>query len=68
MIDDIKPDCDLELDGGIHTETAAIGVEAGANILVAGSAVLQDSEGVVAAMYKLRTSLGLPNDHHRLQP
>ena len=66
MIDEIKPDCDLELDGGINTETAAIGVDAGANILVAGSAVLQGSEGVVAAMNKLRTSLNLPNKHHTL--
>jgi ribulose-phosphate 3-epimerase len=68
MINEIKPGCDLELDGGINTETAAIGVDAGANVLVAGSAVLQDSEGVVAAMNKLRTSLGLPNKHDCLQP
>jgi ribulose-phosphate 3-epimerase len=59
MIDEIKPACELGLDGGINTETAAIGVDAGANVLVAGSAVLLDSEGVVAAMNKLRTSLGL---------
>jgi ribulose-phosphate 3-epimerase len=68
MIDEIKPDCELGLDGGINTETAAIGVDAGANILVAGSAVFLDGEGVVAAMNKLRTSLGLLNKHDSLQP
>jgi ribulose-phosphate 3-epimerase len=58
MIDQTKPDCDLGLDGGINTETAAMGVDAGANLLVVGSAVFRDSEGVVAAMNKLRASLG----------
>ena len=58
MIDQTKPDCDLGLDGGINTETAAMGVDAGANILVAGSAVFRDSEGVAAAMNKLRATLG----------
>jgi len=58
MIDQMKPSCDLGLDGGIAPETAAMGVRAGANILVAGSAVFLDSEGVVAAMNKLRSSLG----------
>ena len=66
MIDEIKADCDLGLDGGISTETAASGVDAGANVLVAGSAILLDSEGVVAAMSKLRTSLGLLNKDDRL--
>ena len=68
MIDKITADCELGLDGGINTETAAIGVEAGANILVVGSAILLDNEGVVAAMNKLRTSLGLLNKHDSLQP
>jgi ribulose-phosphate 3-epimerase len=59
MIDQIKPDCDLGLDGGIDTETAGMGVRAGANILVVGSAVFLDSEGVQAAINKLRASLDL---------
>jgi ribulose-phosphate 3-epimerase len=54
MIDVINPICDLELDGGIDSETAAFGVEAGANVLVAGTAVFDDTQGVAAAMNRLR--------------
>jgi ribulose-phosphate 3-epimerase len=57
MIDAINPACDLELDGGIDPETAPFGVEAGANVLVAGTAVFGDTQGVTAAMNKLRGCL-----------
>jgi ribulose-phosphate 3-epimerase len=57
MIEQIKPDCDLELDGGIDSETARLGVEAGANVLVAGSAIFGECEGVTAAMDRLRASV-----------
>ena len=50
--------CDLEVDGGIHTETAAQVVRAGANALVAGSAVYGDREGVAAAINRLRAAAG----------
>jgi ribulose-phosphate 3-epimerase len=50
--------CDLEVDGGIHAETAAQVVRAGANALVAGSAVYGDKEGVAAALQRLRTAAG----------
>lgn len=46
--------CDLEVDGGINAETAAQVVRAGANALVAGSAVYGDKEGVAAAIARLR--------------
>ena len=39
LIDQINPACDLEVDGGIDPVTAQKVVEAGANVLVAGSAV-----------------------------
>ena len=39
MIDEIRPDCDLEVDGGIDPTTAPLAVDAGANVLVAGSAI-----------------------------
>ena len=58
MIDEIKPGCDLEVDGGIDPTTAPLTVEAGANVLVAGSAIFGDSEGVTAAMKRLRTAVG----------
>ena len=49
MIEQIKLDCDLEVDGGIDPETAPLAVSAGANVLVAGTSVFGDSQGVAAA-------------------
>jgi len=57
MIGQIKPDCDLELDGGIDSASARLGVEAGANVLVAGSAIFGECEGVTVAMDRLRASV-----------
>jgi ribulose-phosphate 3-epimerase len=54
MIDCVKPECDLEVDGGIDSETAKLCVEAGANVLVAGSSVFGTIEGVSEAMSRLR--------------
>jgi ribulose-phosphate 3-epimerase len=53
MIDRIKPQCDLEVDGGIDATTAPLVVDAGANVLVAGSSIFGSSEGVRAAMRRL---------------
>lgn len=39
----------IELDGGINTETGAIGIESGADVLVAGSTVFGKSDIVEAA-------------------
>ena len=39
IIEKHNPSCELEVDGGINAETAKLVVEAGANVLVAGSAV-----------------------------
>ena len=38
MIEEMGVDCDIEVDGGINAETSVIVREAGANVLVAGSA------------------------------
>jgi ribulose-phosphate 3-epimerase len=56
MIGRIKPGCDLEVDGGIDPATAPRVVEAGANVLVAGSAVFGAAGGVAAAMTRLRAA------------
>jgi ribulose-phosphate 3-epimerase len=56
MIDRIKPGCGLEVDGGIDATTAPLAVAAGADVLVAGSAIFNDSEGVTAAMERLRAA------------
>jgi ribulose-phosphate 3-epimerase len=56
MIEQIKPGSDLEVDGGIDAETAPLATAAGANVLVAGTAVFGANEGVAAAMNRLRAS------------
>ena len=56
MIDEVGSGCDLEVDGGIDATTAPLVVDAGANVLVAGSAVFNDGEGVGAAMKRLRAA------------
>ena len=39
LLNEYKPDCEVEVDGGIDEGTAPLVVDAGANVLVAGSAV-----------------------------
>jgi len=56
MIDEINPDCDLEVDGGIDATTAPLVVDAGANVLVAGSAIFGEGKGVIAAINRLRVA------------
>jgi len=56
MIDEIRPGCDLEVDGGIDATTVPLVVSAGANVLVAGSAIFGAGDGVVAAMQRLRAA------------
>jgi len=57
MIDRIKPGCGLEVDGGVDATTAPLAVAAGADVLVAGSAIFDDGEGVTAAMQRLRAAV-----------
>jgi ribulose-phosphate 3-epimerase len=59
MIDLIKPGCGLEVDGGVDATTAPLAIAAGADVLVAGSAIFNDSESVTAAMQRLRAAVGL---------
>jgi ribulose-phosphate 3-epimerase len=54
MIERIKPDCELEVDGGIDEATAPMAVAAGANVLVAGTSVFGADKDVAAAMELLR--------------
>lgn len=57
MIRDQKLNCTIEVDGGISTTTAPSVVQAGATILVAGSALFGAPEGVAEAIKKLRASV-----------
>lgn len=49
---------DLVIDGGVNTQTAATCVEAGVNVLVAGSAVFNSKFSVQAGMDALRAAVG----------
>jgi ribulose-phosphate 3-epimerase len=49
--------CDIEVDGGIHEATAPLVVQAGANLLVAGSAVYNEHESVAEAIARLRNAI-----------
>lgn len=52
IVEKEKLDIEIEVDGGINAETAAIAAEAGANVLVAGSSVFAaaDAEKAIADM------------------
>lgn len=58
MIDARDLHIDIEVDGGIHESTVPLVVQAGANLLVAGSAVYNDKESVEQAMARLRAAIG----------
>jgi ribulose-phosphate 3-epimerase len=58
MIQQHGAQCDLEVDGGIHAETAPLVVQAGANVLVAGSAVYGDPNGVANGIARIRATIG----------
>jgi ribulose-phosphate 3-epimerase len=49
--------CDIEVDGGIHEGTVPLVVQAGANLLVAGSAVYNEHESVAEAIARLRNAI-----------
>ena len=57
MIERIKPDCELEVDGGIDEATAPMAIAAGANVLVAGTSVFGAAKGVATAMESLRVAV-----------
>jgi ribulose-phosphate 3-epimerase len=48
--------CEVEVDGGINNQTARLVVEAGADVLVVGTAVFDSQEGIPAAIQGLLES------------
>ncbi len=48
---------DLEVDGGITTDTAAAAAQAGANVLIAGSSVFSANQDIATAIVQLRRAL-----------
>src|SRR5437764_4986258 len=57
MIDQVRPDCELEVDGGIEPHTAPRVVEAGATVLVAGSAIFRAPGGAADGIARLKGGL-----------
>ena len=55
MLDPVNPGCDVEVDGGVDPQTAPICKAAGANVLVAGSAVFGKADRA-AAIEAIRNS------------
>ena len=58
LIDATKPELELEVDGGIDATTAPQVVEAGARVLVAGSAIFHKNASVGEAMETMRRAVG----------
>lgn len=57
QIDEMDLTCEVEVDGGINHETAPLAVEAGADVLVAGSSVFGSKDGVAAAIQSLLSNV-----------
>src|SRR5262245_11047787 len=58
MIDRTNAAIELEIDGGVDATSAPLGVQAGANVLVAGSAVFGHPAGVAAGMSAILAAAG----------
>ncbi len=56
MIDASGYDVDVEVDGGLDTTTVGGAIEAGANVIVAGSALFRDPKGLEHAVTELRAA------------
>ena len=54
LLDTIGSDSELEVDGGINTTTAKEVVKAGADVLVAGSAIYNNTNSVKEAISSIR--------------
>ena len=63
MIQEMETDCDIEVDGGINSETSVDAREAGANILVAGSAIFGAAD-VAQAIKDIRGKEIAHHHHH----
>lgn len=56
MAQAVGRDIDIEVDGGINTETTPRAVEAGANVLIAGTTIFRHKEGIQAGVDALRAA------------
>ena len=63
MIEEMEVDCDIQVDGGINAETSVLVREAGANVLVAGSAIFGAAD-VAQAIKDIRGKEIHHHHHH----
>src|SRR5881296_774492 len=66
LVERRKPGCNVEVDGGIDATTAPLVVRAGATVLVAGSSIFGDRDGVGSAMKRLRAAIDHAQDETEL--
>lgn len=64
LVGRLNPGCEVEVDGGIDATTAPLVVRAGATVLVAGTAIFGDRDGVTAAMSRLHAAI----NHSQKEP
>lgn len=57
LIDQQELHCDIEVDGGVHETIVPLVVQAGASLLVAGSAIYNEQESVTGAIARLRNAI-----------
>jgi len=57
MIKNMHLQTEIEVDGGIDAQSAPLVVDAGASVLVAGSAIFGDKDGILGGVKKIQTSL-----------
>jgi ribulose-phosphate 3-epimerase len=57
MLQELNPGCELAVDGGVDTTTAPAVVAAGANVLVAGSAIFGHPNGPAAGVCELAAAV-----------
>lgn len=57
MVDKQMSNIDIEVDGGINSETIAIAGTAGANVMVAGTCIFGHADGIAAGIQDLRQAI-----------
>ena len=55
----IHKDIDIEVDGGINTQTAPAAIRAGANVLIAGTMIFGNVDGIKAGIDELRAAANI---------
>ena len=68
MIDAAGLSTELEVDGGIKPDNVATLVEAGASVIVAGSAVYNDRVSIRTAIAEMRAGMSSPNSSKSADP